>query len=362
VLTNDNRREELAWAKFLVRQRPDDGEQYLESTYTFVAPRHRGQGLARIMYQYANSLGNDIRPSRLQTDLGRGMWQGLDKTIKQPPELSKSTPVPGKKPGLFNKLKSVFAEGVDFTNAVNSIEKLVRQNNIEFSSYQDLLKFVASRKFLQAQRNDQQFIDDVARSVLRRLQQTQLNEINAPDELTVSEKLQKYFFDRGYSYVGDGQDQMAFKSPRGTIVKVLGTGNADREQAVRDYVEFFQRNQRNPHFPRIYNAGEFIIDDETYFVYETEYLQYVGGSEETLEYLEDLMNAMGRDAVVPFMSNREKPAEISDQELDGLLNATQDIIDALVGPKGYNLDLSQIENIRRRPNGQLVLTDPISVY
>jgi hypothetical protein len=97
-------------------------------------------------------------------------------------------------------------------------------------------------------------------------------------------------------------------------------------------------------------------------VYETEFLQYVGGSEETLEYLEDLMNAMGRDTVVPFMSNREKPTELSDQELDGLLNATQDIIDALVGPKGYTLDLSQIENIRRRPNGQLVLADPISVY
>jgi hypothetical protein len=189
-----------------------------------------------------------------------------------------------------------------------------------------------------------------------------VSEVNAPDELTVSEKIQDYFFNKGYGYAGEGQDQMAFKSPRGTIVKVLGFGNPDREQAVRDYVEFFQRNQRNPHFPRIYNAGEFTIDGETYFVYETEFLQYVGGSEETLEYLEDLMSAMGRDTVVPFMSNREKPTELSDQELDGLLNATQDIIDALVGPKGYNLDLGQIENIRRRPNGQLVLADPISVY
>jgi hypothetical protein len=189
-----------------------------------------------------------------------------------------------------------------------------------------------------------------------------VSEVNAPDELTVGEKIQNYFFDKGYRYVGDGQDQMAFKSPRGTIVKVLGTGNNDREQAVRDYVEFFQRNQRNPHFPRIYNAGEFTIDGETYFVYETEFLQRVGGSEEALEYLEDLMSAMGRDKLVPFMNNREKPAEISDQELDGLLNATQDIIDALVGPRGYNLDLGQIENIRRRADGHLVLADPISVY
>lgn len=260
------------------------------------------------------------------------------------------------------RVQEFVAEGVDFTNAVNSIEKLVRQRNIEFASYEDLLKFVASRKFLQAQRNDQQFVNDIARSVMRRLHQSQLNEVNAPDELTVSEKIQNYFFNKGYGYAGEGQDQMAFESPRGTIVKVLGFGNPDREQAVRDYVEFFQRNQRNPHFPRIYNAGEFTIDGETYFVYETEYLQYVGGSEETLEYIEDLMNAMGRDALVPFMSNRQRPEELSDQELDGLLNATQHIIDALVGPRGYNLDLGQIENIRRRADGQLVLADPISVY
>jgi hypothetical protein len=189
-----------------------------------------------------------------------------------------------------------------------------------------------------------------------------VSEVNSPDELTVSEKIQNYFFNKGYRYAGDGQDQMAFKSPRGTIVKVLGIGNADREQAVRDYVEFFQRNQRNPHFPRIYNAGEFTIDGETYFVYETEFLQRVEGSEQTLEYIEDLMTSMSRDTLVPFMSNREKPEELSDQELDGLLNATQDIIDALVGPRGYNLDLGQIENIRRRADGQLVLADPISVY
>ena len=70
------------------------------------------------------------------------------------------------------RAQEFLVEGTDFTNAVNSIEKLVRQKSIEFASYEDLLKFVASRKFLQAQRNDQQFVNDVARSVLRRLQQT----------------------------------------------------------------------------------------------------------------------------------------------------------------------------------------------
>ena len=361
VLTNDNRREELAWAKFLVRQRPSDGEQYLESTYTFVAPQHRGQGLAKLMYQYANSLGNDIQPSRLQTDFGRGMWQGLGKTIKQPPKPIDSTPVPSKKPSLFNKLKSVFAEGTDFTNAVNSIEKLVRQRNIEFKNYEELLQFVASRKFLQAQRNDQQFVDDVARSVLRRLHQTQLNEINDDDELSVSQRIQDYFVDRGYKYLGEGRDQIAFLSPRGTVLKVVGIGEDEREDIVKTYVGFFLRNQRNPHYPRIYNAGDFTVDGETYFVYEMEYLNPVSGEDQVLEYIEDLMSALprGEQALAAFYQNKKRPPGLSEQEVDGLVMATQDLEDAIGGQAP--LDLRSIENLGRRKDGQIVIIDPFSL-
>jgi predicted GNAT family acetyltransferase len=361
VLTNDEKREELAWAKFLVRQRPEDGEQYLESTYTFVPPKYRGQGLARTMYQYANSLGNDISPSRLQTDLGRGMWQGLDKTIKQPSKLVKTEPKAQARPGLFNKLKSVFAEGTDFTNAVNSIEKLVRQNNIEFKSYNDLLKFVASRKFLQAQRNDQQFVNDVARGVLHRLQQTQLNEINDEDELTISQRLQDYFTNRGYKYLGEGRDQIAFLSPRNTVVKVVGIGEDEREDIVKTYVGFFLRNQRNPHYPRIYNAGDFAVDGETYFVYEMEYLYPVSGEDRVLEYIEDLMSALprGEQALDAFYKNKPRPPELSEEQVDGLVFATQDLEDAIGGQAP--LDLRSIENLGRRKDGQIVIIDPFSL-
>jgi GNAT superfamily N-acetyltransferase len=191
-----------------------------------------------------------------------------------------------------------------------------------------------------------------------------VKEVNDQDELAVSERIQDYFFSKGYKYVGEGRDQIVFKSPRNTIVKVLGVGDPDREQAVRDYVAFFQANQRNPYYPRIYNSGEFQIGGETYFVYETEYLEYVASEEATLEYIEDLMTAMSRGqmGLDAFMKNKPRAAGISEQELAGLINATEDIIDGLVGPKGYNLDLGQIENIRRRANGQLVIVDPVSVF
>ena len=45
-----------------------------------------------------------------------------------------------------------------------------------------------------------------------------LPEVNYPDELTVSDRIQQYFFQRGYELAGEGRDQMAFESPRGTIV------------------------------------------------------------------------------------------------------------------------------------------------
>ncbi len=100
-------REELAWVDFLLKTRREDGEQYLESVYTYVSPRHRGRGLAKAMYQYANSLGNDIQPSQLQTDMGKGMWKGLDKTVRQLPKLDE--PEPQVKPTMWQRFRKAMA-------------------------------------------------------------------------------------------------------------------------------------------------------------------------------------------------------------------------------------------------------------
>jgi len=263
-------------------------------------------------------------------------------------------------PTFMDRLRGV-TEGVDFTNTVNSIEKLIKQNNIEFADYEELLKFVASRKFLQAQRNDQQFVNDVTRAVLRRLHSTQLNEINDEDELSVSQRIQDYFTDRGYGYLGEGRDQIAFLSPRGTVVKVLGIGEDEREDIVKTYVGFFLRNQRNPHYPRIYNAGDFTVDGETYFVYEMEYLNPVSGEDQVLEYIEDLMSALprGEQALAAFYKNKKRPPGLSEEQVDGLVFATQDLEDAIGGQAP--LDLRSIENLGRRKDGQIVIIDPFSL-
>jgi hypothetical protein len=191
---------------------------------------------------------------------------------------------------------------------------------------------------------------------------TTIKEINDDNELTVSQRIQDYFFNKGYGYAGEGRDQMAFSSPRNTIVKVLGTGEPEREKIVRDYVEFFVQNQQNPYYPRIYNTGEFTIDNETYYVYEMEYLKYISDEEEVLEYIEDLMKSLavnGQRGVDAFRKNRSLPKSLPEEEVVGLVKATFELEQHLGGQAP--LDLSMIENLRRRDNGQIVIMDPYSL-
>ena len=186
-----------------------------------------------------------------------------------------------------------------------------------------------------------------------------LNEVNYPDELRVGQQIQDHFFRRGYQLAGEGRDQMAFFSPRNTVVKVLGIGENEREDIVKRYVSFFVRNQQNPYYPRIYNTGDFEVDGETYFVYEQEYLNYVANEEATLDYLEKLMSAVDRGYAQEFMEKNPLPAELNEDELYGLLETTEDLIEALGGHAP--LDLSNIENLRRREDGHLVIMDPFSL-
>jgi hypothetical protein len=143
------------------------------------------------------------------------------------------------------------------------------------------------------------------------------------------------------------------------VVKVLGIGDPEREEIVKDYVEFFVRNQRNPYYPRIYNTGEFTLNGETYFVYEMEYLQPVANEGSVLEYLEDLMDATARGYAQAYQQNKPMPSGLDEDEIQGLLLATEDLMDALGG--SAPLDMSNIENLRRRKDGHLVIMDPFSL-
>ena len=204
--------------------------------------------------------------------------------------------------------------------------------------------------------------------VARQVQYESLNEVNIdtdynPDELTVKQKFIDYFTDKGYNMIGEGRDQIAFLSPRNTVLKVLGLGDTARQQAVEHYVEFFERNQRNPFYPKIYNSQRFTFEGDSYFLYETEYLTYVSNEDDTLDWLERYLNHLGTDPVAAqeWIETNGVPDDIGEDQLYGLTQSTEDIIEYLAGPNGYMMDLSNIENIRRRGDGHLVIVDPISI-
>jgi hypothetical protein len=46
----------------------------LEAKELAIQPEHRRKGIATEMYRFARELGNDITPSRLQTDMGKQFW------------------------------------------------------------------------------------------------------------------------------------------------------------------------------------------------------------------------------------------------------------------------------------------------
>jgi hypothetical protein len=363
-----------------------------------IDPRYQGQGIARVLYNYAKSLGYEIRRSNQQTDAGKAFWQrhkpgqnvweaeAKTATAKQvlayinqthhEPMTAKLTAAVKKHPQWELRqvpLRNLNIPDQDYEDPEQEPEsdpygRVMAVDPDHANEYST--QIIDQRPIVI---DDQGYIIDgnhrawAAAELLNRdsiqawVPTEQLTELNYPDELNVSDALQQYFVKRGYQVAGEGRDQIAFESPRGTVVKVLGIGEQEREEVVKRYVKFFVENQNNPYYPRIYNTGNFTVGNETYFVYEQEYLNYVSNEEEVLEYIEDLMSALprGKQALQAFYQNRNRPQSISPEELAGLVKATYDLEKNIGGQAP--LDLSMIENIRRRANGHLVIMDPYSL-
>ena len=363
-----------------------------------IDPRYQGQGIARVLYDYTKSLGYDIRRSNQQTDAGKAFWQ-RHKPGQNVWEAETQTAAAKQVLAYINQthhepMTAKLTAAVKKHPQWELRQVPLRNLNIPDQDYEDPEQEPESDPYGRVmavdpdhaneystqiidQRpiviDDQGYIIDgnhrawAAAELLNRdsiqawVPTEQLTELNYPDELNVSDALQQYFVRRGYQVAGEGRDQIAFESPRGTVVKVLGIGEQEREEVVKRYVKFFVENQNNPYYPRIYNTGNFTVDNETYFVYEQEYLNYVSNEEEVLEYIEDLMSALprGEQALQAFYQNRKRPQSISPEELAGLVKATYDLEKNIGGQAP--LDLSMIENIRRRANGHLVIMDPYSL-
>jgi GNAT superfamily N-acetyltransferase len=57
---------------------------HLESFDTYVSPDMRHRGIATVMYNYAQELGNDLKPSGYQTGSGKKFWKARQAQAQKP--------------------------------------------------------------------------------------------------------------------------------------------------------------------------------------------------------------------------------------------------------------------------------------
>lgn len=192
-----------------------------------------------------------------------------------------------------------------------------------------------------------------------------VSEIGAPGELTVSEKLQKYFTDRGYDIAGEGRDQMVFHKPgQRHVVKVIGLGDdLARRDNVADYVRFFAINQRNPHFPRVSQPREIQIGDEIYTIYRQELLQGLPGEEVIEDWMEKFGAALSDPARArTWLRENPPPPNLPRQQVQGLYTAVRRLQQFYGDDLGgsIRLDLGHTGNFMQRADGTIVVVDPLA--
>lgn len=66
--------ERVAYVEF------DITDKALVSDITWIMKAHRNKGIASTIYAYAKMMGNDIAPSKEQTDMGKKMWDAWYKS------------------------------------------------------------------------------------------------------------------------------------------------------------------------------------------------------------------------------------------------------------------------------------------
>jgi hypothetical protein len=182
-----------------------------------------------------------------------------------------------------------------------------------------------------------------------------LPEINSPGELSVDPDLIKRFTDAGWQIDGEGRDQIVLSKPDSkTVLKVVGQGTDAHPGEIRQYVNFFRANQRNPYFPRV--GADKILDwkGRRYYAYSQERLLPLPGDEAVMDYLEYAMGELGHGEDPDYS---RVPPGLTVEQIDGLVMAIDDMFDSGL-LKQHNFDLGNVANIMQRANGQLVIVDP----
>jgi ribosomal protein S18 acetylase RimI-like enzyme len=290
-----------------------------------VKPQYQGQGIARIMYDYAKELGYKILRSSEQTDAGAGFWDKHRGTQEVWEEKTEEIKSPGK----------LRTDDIDKNISSNQVHKKIRAQDF-VTEYSD-----------------------------------------------ISPGIEKYLKKRGYRLLGQGVDQMAFLEPgTGHVLKIFGTQCDDNggtpalspdQKMFRFWANYCAKNQDNPYLPRIYGWETFVFntyDDEClYLQIKTEKLSPIRGEfedffEEMANYAEQVSwekfaDDMSDDPYGPISLESWKKLTSDPASTKRIKKLYQTMAElAKIGrQRGYSWDLHS-DNIMQRSDGTPVISDP----
>lgn len=326
----------IAHARFIV-----SGDQ-MKVSWVYVSDEYQRQGIASAMYNFARELGNDIAPSRAQTDQGQAFWAagaGVGRSTPDEPPPPEPAPVASAQPAKTSRMGAV-------KNFFNRI--LARPT-------------VKDQKIFERQQMDSK------------------------------EKIYTELQRAGYNLLGVGQDATVWAKDEQSVIKIImPEGGEDLSGATETFYRFYefcQQYQELECLPRFVNISAqhhhatFAVDGKQYMMVGMERLQPIpnGSIDEALVWImSDLATQrLNWDQALEIM---KRPETWSNWGEDG--TASTESVMKFIGNMGrmsygrYGLLFTVMvllyhtgrinrqgwdlhtENVMQRANGTLVITDP----
>lgn len=191
--------------------------------------------------------------------------------------------------------------------------------------------------------------------------------------------IKKVLTQKGYKFLGHGQDQDAYLAPDGTILKIFGfeegaTGLSKGQQSFIDFANFCMDNPDNPFLPQFGGWDQFDFKGQRYLQIKSERLfpadkgkiSYVGNRLEDL--VDDIVDEGPQKGVEYFLQwgtdddelYKETGAVVTllgGKENLKLFAKTVAQLSQIARKKGYRLDLHS-GNFMLGSDGEIVINDP----
>jgi len=181
----------------------------------------------------------------------------------------------------------------------------------------------------------------------------------------------------GYEFIGKGYDAQVWMKDEGTVVKIL-MPEAQENEAIESFKDFYKFVKSNPSvnlpvFKKVdgREVFKFTIKGKPFMQFGMEQLYPIkeGSLDEWVVWMMADLSAKGMDwasAKDDMMAERGKFAKEFGAQNDSKMNEYKSLYDTLTKlykagmKKGYGWD-PHTENVMRRSDGTLVITDPWSV-